>query len=210
MLLKITPLRFYNFWSNLPKEDRKLLSYFPYWNYAMRPIHLSYLCSCIEATKDIDGSVVEIGCWRGETTLFLNFFMDDIEIEKDYFAIDTFEGFTSEDISVEIKERGQGNFKELYERVFTLNKETWFNRSMSDNDIKRVKAIKADANYFDFSQIGSISFCLLDVDLYQPIKRSLARLYELLTPGGIIVVDDYLSLWNWCTPYSGFRESQVQ
>jgi hypothetical protein len=54
----------------------------------------------------------------------------------------------------------------------------------------RVKSIQRDVTKFDFSAITPIAFCLLDVDLYKPIKDALPKIYDSMSPGGIIVVDD--------------------
>ncbi|MGO8924426.1 MAG: TylF/MycF/NovP-related O-methyltransferase, partial [Xanthobacteraceae bacterium] len=43
---------------------------------------------------------------------------------------------------------------------------------------------------FDYSVIGPLAFCLLDVDLYKPVEFVLPRLFEILVPGGVIIVDD--------------------
>jgi predicted O-methyltransferase YrrM len=70
---------------------------------------------------------------------------------------------------------------------------------MNRNDIRRVISIEADVNEYDLTTLGALSFVLLDVDLYRPMKKSLRELYEVLTPTGIIVVDDCDSkntLWN--------------
>lgn len=149
---------------------------------------LCFLCECIEKTMNVPGSIAEIGCARGATTVFLNNYMDARGIEKHYFAIDTFSGFLDGDIQYEVSIRGGG--KDLFASAFAVNKKKWFDGTMKLNHIDRVKSIQADVNQFDFSTLGNLSFCLLDVDLYQPIKNSLKPLYDRLSVGGIIVVDD--------------------
>ena len=61
---------------------------------------------------------------------------------------------------------------------------------MQHNNIFRVRSIETDLNKYDLTTLGPLSFVLLDVDLYRPMKKSLPELYEALTPDGIIVVDD--------------------
>ena len=61
---------------------------------------------------------------------------------------------------------------------------------MALHDIKRVKSVQCDVTKFDFAAISPIAFCLLDVDLYKPIKDVLPKIYAAMAPGGIIVVDD--------------------
>ncbi len=113
--------------------------------------------------------------------------MDARNIEKEYLAIDTFAGFVSEDIDIEVTQRGKS--KKHY-AAFQLNKQKWFDAAMKQNKITRVRSKKTDVNQWDLRKIGPLSFCLLDVDLYRPMKKSLPELYDILEPGGIIVVDD--------------------
>jgi len=47
---------------------------------------------------------------------------------------------------------------------------------MLQNAITRVKSIEADVNQYDLRTLGPLSFCLLDVDLYRPIRKSLKEL----------------------------------
>jgi len=115
-------------------------------------------------------------------------YMDFQNIEKAYYAIDTFSGFISDDIEFEVAIRGKA--RKLFTGFFQANKKKWFDGTMQQNKITRVRSIEADVNEFDLTTIGPLSFSLLDVDLYRPTKKALRELYEVLTPGGIIVVDD--------------------
>jgi O-methyltransferase len=161
--------------------------FFPRYVYNFSPPELCFFCQCIEDTKHIEGGISEVGCAAGSTTVFLNMYMDAQNIEKPYYAIDTFSGFVSDDIEFEVANRGKT------EKLFTgfqINKKKWFDGTMQQNKITRVRSIEADVNKFDLSTIGSLSFSLLDVDLYRPMQKALYELYEQLSPGGIIVVDD--------------------
>ena len=60
---------------------------------------------------------------------------------------------------------------------------------MQDNGITRVTSTQADVNKFDLRTLGPLSFVLFDVDLYRPMKKGLPELYEMLSPGGIMVLD---------------------
>lgn len=161
---------------------------FPTYVYEFTPPQLCFLCQCIEDTRDIAGAVFEVGCSNGATTVFLNKYMDAQRILKDYYAIDTFSGFVPDDIEFEIANRSKT--EDLYRGRFTANKKKWFDGTMRQHGITRVRSVKADVNEFDLRTLGPISFALLDVDLYRPIKKALKELYEVLTPGGVIVVDD--------------------
>ena len=160
---------------------------FPHYTYNFSPPQLMFLCQCIEETRDVTGGIVEIKCAAGATTVFLNKHLDALGAEKSYVAIDTFSGFVSEDIDYEVKSRGVA--RNLYSG-FQANSRKWFDWTMRHNGISRVTSFKADINSFDIRSLRPLSFTLLDVDLYRPITKALAELFEILEPGGIIVVDD--------------------
>jgi len=81
------------------------------------------------------------------------------------------------------------DFYEL-EHGFTVNKKEWYEKNLSYHNIKDVHVISSDVTKIDFSELGPISFCLFDVDLYLPISICLPRIYENLLPGGVIIIDD--------------------
>ena len=161
--------------------------FFPRYSYNFTPPQLIFLCNCIEETKNIAGSIAEVGCANGRTTVFLNKYMSAQDIEKKFYALDTFSGFVEEDIQFEVSNRNKN--KKLFKH-FRLNKKKWFDGTIKQNKINRVISIQADVNLYDLTILGPFSFVLLDVDLYRPIKKALKELYQELTPGGIIVVDD--------------------
>jgi O-methyltransferase len=165
---------------------RKL--WYPRYQFQYFPRQLCYLADCLDRIANIDGDIVEIGCAHGLTTTFLYEYMIDSEIKKEYFCIDTFSGFTLDDISVEINKRGKDH---QYEKEFKNNNAEWFKESLGRRQITDIKVIEADICTLDATQLPEkVAFCLLDVDLYQPVKLGLEKIYQRLSPGGIIVIDD--------------------
>lgn len=161
--------------------------FFPRYIYNFTAPQLCFLCQCINDTKGVKGAIAEVGCAGGSTTLFLNNYMDAQNIEKKYYAIDSFSGFVAADIKYEVTRRGKT--KNLF-TGFRINKKKWFDGTMKQGNINRVLSIEADVNQYDLLTLGPLSFVLLDVDLYRPTMKSIRELYEMLNPSGIIVVDD--------------------
>ena len=161
--------------------------FFPRYSFQFSPPQLMFLCQCIEQTKGIDGSISEIGCAAGQTTVFLNKYMDASQIEKNYYAIDTFSGFVGDDVDLEINERRKSRSSYT---GFKVNSKKWFDFTMRQNRIVRVQSIEGDVNEYDLTRLAPLSLSLLDVDLYRPTKNALPELYEATRPGGMIVVDD--------------------
>ncbi|MCI0400703.1 MAG: TylF/MycF family methyltransferase [Gammaproteobacteria bacterium] len=164
--------------------------FFPRFIYNFTAPQLCFLCQCIEDTKHLEGAIAEIGCFDGSTTVFLNKYMDAQNIQKNYYALDTFSGFVAEDTEREVIDRGKTAGLFTRDSGFEVNKKKWFDRTMQQNNIARVHSIEADVNKYDLTTLGPLSFVLLDVDLYRPMKKALPELYQVLSPNGIIVVDD--------------------
>jgi O-methyltransferase len=169
---------------NTPLRDYVTYMY----NFNFTVPQLCFLCQCIEQVRDVKGAVAEVGCENGLTTVFINKYMDAKKIEKKYYAIDTFSGFVPEDVEYEVSKR-QKKPSSAY-TGFQVNMKKWFDYTMNRNSIRRVVSIQTDVNKYDLTTLGALSFVLLDVDLYRPMKKSLPELYEVLTPNGIMIVDD--------------------
>ena len=161
--------------------------FFPRYSYNFTPNQLCFLTKNLYETKDINGAIAEIGCETGRTTIFLNKFMDENFISKDYIAMDTFSGFTTKDIDYEVNNR---NKEKKIKKHFRLNSKRWFDGTMKQNKITRVRSIKCDVNETDLSTYGPFSFVLLDVDLYLPMKKALPEIYNSLAENGVIIIDD--------------------
>ena len=103
--------------------------------------------------------------------------------------LDTFNGFTKDDLRVEFSDRD--NRHSWIIGLFKDNDPDWFKHSLAQRGIVDVAVIASDISTLDPLLLPErIAFCLLDVDLYQPVKVGLEKIYPRLSPGGIIVVDD--------------------
>ncbi|SDY56802.1 Macrocin-O-methyltransferase (TylF) [Lysobacter sp. yr284] len=178
---------------------------FPEHRFQFSAHQLCFMCKCLSDTRDLDGAIVEIGCEYGHTTVFLNNYIDDlVGQDRPYYAIDTFSGFTESDVRFEADNRGKQG---IAYQDFKENRKDWFERTLRINRIRRVRAIEADINEFDLPSLGPLSFVLLDVDLYRPTRKALPELYEMLRPGGVIVVDDCNPASNqWDGAYQAYIE----
>jgi SAM-dependent methyltransferase len=171
--------------------------------YMFTPRQLQFLTDCLLKIRDVRGCIVEAGCASGRTTVYLNRFMAEENLNRDYVAIDTFAGFLPEHSQFEISSRGK---RPQIAAEFSDNSQTWFDHSMRLEGIVNVQSIAADVTKFDFHSLGEIAFALVDVDLYIPIKTALPKIYECMAPGGIIVVDDCAPGGDWDGALQAFQE----
>lgn len=157
----------------------------PRYEYNVEPAELAFLVDAIDRTEHLSGAIVEIGVARGMTTVFLNEHLSAIEDTRRYLCVDTFSGFTADDIAYEVARRGKngavfGGFTYLDRDVFARNIAAY----------KRVLILQKDCNLLTAADLGQISVAFLDVDLYKPTKHALAVIFECLQPDGVILVDD--------------------
>jgi O-methyltransferase len=173
------------FWSPL----RSYLLY--QYRYAFTPAQLARLTMLATEAAAAEGDFCEIGCYRGYTTVFLNRHLDAIAPGKRYWAIDTFGGFVPADVSHERQVRGKDSREERRALdKFTINSRAWFEATLRQNGITRVSTHAAAVQDFSFPAGTRLCFALLDVDLYLPTVDGLEKLWPLLAPGGLVVVDD--------------------
>lgn len=163
----------------------------PRYGYMFSPSQLALLVRVADEVLDLPGIFLEIGCARGSTTIHLNRHIEFRNDTRRYVCIDTFKGFIEADIQHEVRMRGKD---EAYlKRSFAQNRRSWFDHTMRINGITNVESIEAPIQDVKLDQIvngAGIAFALVDVDLYLPVKDALAQVWPLMSPGGVIVVDD--------------------
>ncbi len=136
----------------------------------------------------LDGDFVELGCYKGDTSLMLAEILKDASEEgvKKLWIYDSFEGLPGkgfEDESV-LGEDFQGGElfvtkREVKERFLRAGlpvpviKKGWFSELTADDMPEK------------------IAFAFLDGDFYESIRDSLRLVSERMVDGGIIIVHDY-------------------
>lgn len=135
-----------------------------------------------------DGEVVELGCYKGATSLELMKIIDKQAPYKKLYLYDSFEGLphkTHQDISGVGEQFKTGELpaskKEVIRRFrqsglpMPVIKKGWFSE-LEPSDLPEL-----------------ISFVFLDGDFYASIMDSLTLVWPRLSEGAIVIIDDYQS-----------------
>jgi O-methyltransferase len=162
--------------------------------YMFDPDQLMFIASSLQEMHSVEGACVEIGCAQGATTAFVNRMLQQQGVRRRYVAIDTFEGFPVEQSDYEVNARGKPAH---IKQSFTVNRPAWVEKSLALAGVRGVELITADAATYDYSALKPIAWCLLDVDLYLPIRAALPGIYDALAPGGLIIIDDCQEDERW-------------
>ena len=142
------------------------------------------ILECARNSLTVSGDFVELGCYKGDTSLLLAEILKDTD--KALYIYDSFEGLpekTNEDESVAGEDFKGGELfvtkREVKERFLRANlpvpviKKGWFNE-LTDADLP-----------------GKIAFAFLDGDFYESIRDSLKLVEDKMADGGIVIVHDY-------------------
>jgi hypothetical protein len=160
------------------------------------------LISLLKQTADLDGGVVECGCWKGLSSYLMSTYIRDTNTEfkgEHYHIFDSFEGLsqpTSEDVIDYKLVDKQGDRKGSFFKGAGA-----YNANLLD--VKNVLKDFPDITFYQgwipqvLPQFASekLKFVHIDLDLYEPIIGALEFFYPMLVRGGIVVCDDYGSLY---------------
>jgi O-methyltransferase len=170
----------------------------------MSPANLYAFLDALYQKRDVDGPVVEVGCFAGYTAAIAYTFLVGIQKLKDYYCIDTFRGFVSDHVQTDMKL----GFQEELRTAFSENSiEAVKSRLYGWGVSKRLHLIEGDICSLDDSLIPEgISVCLLDVDLRDPTYGGLEKIYAKLSPNGVILVDDCKKGTTWIGANVGYTD----
>jgi len=156
-------------------------------------------------SREIPGDIVECGVWRGGGSLLAGLALKRFRKESEeapsrdrrVWLYDTFEGMTAPiDADVDI---GGGSARAYIEKYGDDGK--W---CYSDEDEVRMNLVAGGLSPEEFVLVKGdvldtldresprqISVLRLDTDWYESTKKELEVLYPLLSPGGVLIIDDY-------------------
>lgn len=150
----------------------------------------------------VEGDVVEMGCWNGGCGAFMSWCVEKFGSDKKVWLFDSFEGLpelVKEDSEWANRQKKVRLRDEGSEEI----KSTGFMVASEENVKKALKKLSVGKNtnilkgWFQDSlpkvkdKIGKISVLRLDGDLYESTLYCLEEMYDMVSPGGYVVIDDY-------------------
>lgn len=143
----------------------------------------------IKRIRDIPGSIVECGVGKGATFTILTYLAKNRHI----YGFDSFQGFpppSAIDSSERDPKAGEWDFLSGGEVVQIL-RATGFSAETIQKSVTIVPGFFKDTlKKYDG---GNVAFLHVDVDLYESYRDVLEHFYTYMSPGGIILFDEYQS-----------------
>jgi O-methyltransferase len=169
----------------------------------------------------IPGDFVECGVFRGgSTAMAAEAFKHAGDTPRKFYLYDTFEGMTAP-TARDVDFAGRTPHDHL--KTWNASQISDMTNSSLDEVRKNIQATRLPEERFVFIKgkveetlpanmpPGPIAILRLDTDWYESTKHELIHLFPKLSPGGVLIVDDY-GFWRGsreaCDEY--FREHQVQ
>lgn len=154
----------------------------------IRPDELRVLLEELEKVvrNNVEGDVVELGCYEGTSALFMSRILRELQAEKRLWLYDSFEGLpdkTKEDTSAAGEQFKSGELKASKARL-----ERNFHKAGLDlPEIKRAWFYELDPE--DLPE--QICYAFLDGDFYESIMDSFKLVWPKLATGAVVIIDDY-------------------
>lgn len=137
----------------------------------------------VTLTKNIPGDIVDCGVWRGGSTILFKSTVDELGLSKQVWCCDTFNGFPKEDAERE----SVASPDYLVVPVEQVKK----NFTRHGVSLSNVRFLKGKVQETLGTITDAVSILRVDVDMYYPTKHCLDVITPIMSPGGIIIVDDY-------------------
>ena len=162
--------------------------------FVLAPERLYLLMHHLVETKDVPGSIVEIGCNLGGTAVIARRMLDGLHVTKRYICIDTFDGFVGEQFATDVALGTPTSDQNL----FSGNSKALVAKILHQHRCDDVELVQGDViTVPDDALPAPCSLVLLDVDLTEPTYVALKRFWRRMSPGGVILVDDCAESSSW-------------
>jgi len=149
-------------------------------------LHFDRLYTLYQAvmnTLNMPGDIVELGVYRGGSLKFIREIVSRSNVPtKQIVGFDTFAGH------IDTKRKDGGAHKV---GMFSQTSKNAVEEYINDSSVLLIEG-DASVTFKQYSKnCSGISFAHLDMDLYQPTADTLPLVFDLLAPGGVILLDDY-------------------
>lgn len=161
-----------------------------------------YQATCYVLDRDIPGDLIECGVWRGGSVMLMALtLLSRGRTDRTIWLYDTFDGVTPPGDDDVQEMSGRSAAEILGERKRTENDPFWgvaprevveCNLRRTGYPMHRFRLVEGDVmKTIPAEAPASLAVLRLDTDWYGSTRHELEHLYPRLSPGGVLIVDDY-------------------
>lgn len=174
---------------------------------SMLPLaRMDNLQDCIRSVvaDKVPGDLIETGVWRGGATIFMRAVLKALNVgDRVVWVADSFEGLPEPDAEkypLEAKSFRSAAMTKYYKHLASGLDEVKANFAaygMLDDQVKFLKGWFKDT--LPTAPIERLAIMRLDGDYYESTRDALVNLYDRLSVGGYVIIDDYgEDAWTYC------------
>jgi O-methyltransferase len=171
---------------------------------------LQNLHKCVEDViyRGVPGDLIETGVWRGGATIFMRAVLKAHAVtDRRVWVADSFDGLPPPDPASYPLDQGDTLFTERQLAVSLEQVQSNFRRyGLLDDQVRFLKGWFRDT--LPTAPIERLAVLRLDGDLYESTIQALESLYDKLSPGGYVIVDDYGCIAACRQAVHDFREAR--
>ncbi|CAJ1446753.1 unnamed protein product [Effrenium voratum] len=138
----------------------------------------------------IRGDIAEAGVWRGGHSLLLKFATEHLQIRtrqiRRVWLLDSFQGFGQNNSGVDAVFNGVNNSAEGWRSVANLFRDF----TVLDSRVVLLRGFYQDT-LWRIPPFSRFVLLRVDCDMYNSVVQVLCYLYDLVTVGGFVIIDDW-------------------
>ncbi len=149
-------------------------------------------------SENVPGDFIETGVWRGGACIFMRAVLAAFNItDRTVWVADSFEGLPPVNAEQYPEDAKCADLSQFSELAISLEEvQSNFEKyGLLDDQVKFLKGWFRDT--LPTAPIEKLSVLRLDGDMYESTMDALNSLYHKVSPGGVIIVDDYNAI-NAC------------
>jgi len=156
-------------------------------------IRLENLQFCVEDVikNNVEGDMIEAGVWRGGACIFMRLILKKYEInDKIVYVADSFEGLPKPDPKYQNDDNDIHHTYDILQVSLEKVKQNFELYGVLDKPVMFLKGWFKDT--LKNTHIQKLSILRLDGDMYGSTMDILENLYDKVSSGGYVIVDDYM------------------
>ena len=171
--------------------DGKTQSFFGYTLVGMRRLENVQACVDDVISNHVPGDLLEAGVWRGGASILMRGVLKARGVtDRVVWLADSFEGLPPPDVEQYPADEGM-NLHEVSVMAVSLEHvmETFAAFDLLDDQVKFLEGWFRDT--LPQAPIGDLAVLRADGDMYEATIHILDNLYDKVSPGGYVIIDDY-------------------
>jgi len=172
----------------------------------LRRVNLAHFIARFEVFKyslNVPGAIIDCGVFKGQSLMtwakLVEIFCPGDTFKK-IIGFDTFKGFPdlskTDGAKIPRRDKVVGGFNAesflpMLEKIIDINQQDSMIPRFKRVELKKGDVRKTIPTFVKENPGIRISLLHIDMDLYEPTKTALKYLYPLVSPGGVILLDEY-------------------